>query len=269
MVLIRPSPGSYGLKEAERYFLLGLFFGRHGVPVPEVLYYERDTGILLVEDLGDRRLCDEPRACFYEQAATIAARLYELAKVAPENLSKLNPPYDETLVWNEEVRYFERWYVNRYRRKQWSQEALEAWRRFLEGSKELFSTSGFMHRDYQSKNLMLKDGRVRVVDFQGARIGPPHYDLASLLVDPYTSAPPAEPILVRFCGETGLDLEEVKALFFRACVFRLLQALAAFVKLSYYGKDWFKDYIPVAELRLKRLLLSREETRELYFTVFP
>jgi len=44
-----------------------------------------------------------------------------------------------------------------------------------------------MHRDFQSKNLMIKNEQIFVIDFQGARLGPPSYDLASLLFDPYVN----------------------------------------------------------------------------------
>ena len=47
------------------------------------------------------------------------------------------------------------------------------------------AVTGLMHRDCQSKNIMLKDNQVYFIDFQSARTGPLQYDLASLLIDPY------------------------------------------------------------------------------------
>ena len=46
-----------------------------------------------------------------------------------------------------------------------------------------------MHRDFQSRNLMVHQGRLWLIDFQGMRFGPPAYDLAALLIDPYVTLP--------------------------------------------------------------------------------
>jgi aminoglycoside/choline kinase family phosphotransferase len=54
----------------------------------------------------------------------------------------------------------------------------------------------FLHRDFQSRNIMVKEGKVRIIDYQGGRAGPPGYDLSSLLLDPY-------------CGLSGEMREEL------------------------------------------------------------
>ena len=47
----------------------------------------------------------------------------------------------------------------------------------------------FIHRDFQSRNILVSQGRIGVIDWQGGRLGPLEYDLASLLIDPYVSIP--------------------------------------------------------------------------------
>jgi aminoglycoside/choline kinase family phosphotransferase len=109
-----------------------------------------------------------------------------------------------------------------------------------------------IHRDFQSENILLNKGKVRFVDFQGARLGPAGYDVASLVYDPYmTSLTPAlSGRLVdyyRSIAPGGITLQS-----FRICALqRLMQALGAYGKLSIHkGKDWYRAYIPVALQRL-------------------
>jgi len=112
-----------------------------------------------------------------------------------------------------------------------------------------------IHRDFQSENIMVQDGRIRFVDFQGARRGPAAYDVASLLLDPYVAR------LTPAVGTRLLDyyLSIAPAVVtkhsFRICALqRLMQALGAFGNLSIHkGKDWYRDYIPVALQRLQPL----------------
>ena len=49
-----------------------------------------------------------------------------------------------------------------------------------------------MHRDFQSQNIILREGQAYLIDFQGMRPGLAEYDLASLLYDPYVSLTNAE-----------------------------------------------------------------------------
>ena len=118
-----------------------------------------------------------------------------------------------------------------------------------------------MHRDFQSRNVMIKEGRPRLVDFQGARPGPPAYDLASLLYDPYVdlSEELRGRMLGRYCEqrkEYGRFLQKsFRKTYPFLAVCRLLQALGAYGFLtSVKGKFLFEKYIPAAVGRLSQLL---------------
>jgi len=116
----------------------------------------------------------------------------------------------------------------------------------------------FMHRDYQSRNLMLAAGGLAVIDFQGARRGPPEYDLASLLFDPYARMPgEVRERLIRFycaaasaAGVPGIPTEPSAAWRGRLLAHaanRLMQALGAFAKLGVrLGRPGFREHIPAA-----------------------
>ena len=113
-----------------------------------------------------------------------------------------------------------------------------------------------IHRDFQSENIMLQDGRIRFVDFQGARRGPAAYDLASLLLDPYVTR--LTPALSTRLLDYYLSIAptRVTGQSFRICALqRLMQALGAYANLSIHkGKDWYREYIPVALRRLEQMV---------------
>jgi hypothetical protein len=78
-------------------------------------------------------------------------------------------------------------------------------------------TDFFLHRDFQSRNIMIKDGAVRFIDFQGGRLGPLGYDLASLLIDPY-------------CNLTRLFQEKLITLYLQAIKKHIIVDEAEFMK---------------------------------------
>ena len=119
-----------------------------------------------------------------------------------------------------------------------------------------------LHRDFQSRNLMVYEGKVRIIDFQGARLGPLAYDLASLLIDPYASlgVEEQEAVFNYYVEQAsnilqGFDAEQ----FIRGYIFlalqRNLQILGAFAFLSQQkGKSFFEQYIIPATNSLQKRL---------------
>jgi hypothetical protein len=112
-----------------------------------------------------------------------------------------------------------------------------------------------IHRDFQSENIMLRDGRIRFVDYQGARRGPAAYDVASLLLDPYVArlTPTLSTLLLTYY--LSIAPGRVNDRSFKICALqRLMQALGAYANLSIHkGKDWYREYIPVALSRLEQM----------------
>ncbi|HEX3019425.1 MAG TPA: phosphotransferase [Chitinispirillaceae bacterium] len=111
-----------------------------------------------------------------------------------------------------------------------------------------------IHRDFQSENVMLRFGRIRFVDYQGARLGPAGYDIASLLFDPYIESLDQSMVTELFKYYCSLHSGHFDERAFYICAAqRLMQALGAYGNLSLHkGKQWYRDYIPVA---IDRLLL--------------
>jgi aminoglycoside/choline kinase family phosphotransferase len=112
----------------------------------------------------------------------------------------------------------------------------------------------FMHRDFQSRNIMVKDGLLRLIDFQTAHRGPGLYDTASLLKDSYHPVPRdiGRELLETYYGKLEphgalghRSFPEFQEAFTLAGIQRTMQALAAFAKLGLRkGKPRFLDSIP-------------------------
>jgi aminoglycoside/choline kinase family phosphotransferase len=121
-----------------------------------------------------------------------------------------------------------------------------------------FSVSGFMHRDMQSRNIMVKNNQFFFIDFQGGRLGPIQYDLASLLIDPYVELPcSVQKQLLDYSIEKlpaliPIDPEHFRRGYYYCAVTRNLQILGAFGYLSRIKKKtYFEKYIPAAIKTLK------------------
>lgn len=107
-----------------------------------------------------------------------------------------------------------------------------------------------LHRDFQSENIIIQDGgTIKFVDYQGARLGPAEYDLASLLFDPYMFSFLNDSLRYSFLDYyIGHSRVSVSYDTFRiAAMQRLMQALGAYGRLSLHkGKDHYRQYVSPA-----------------------
>jgi aminoglycoside/choline kinase family phosphotransferase len=163
-----------------------------GVRVPSVIAESCDEGLLLLEDLGDETLAafleraPSRRAEIYRIAVTDLARAQRALAALPEGSVIATRAFDETLL---------RWELDHFR--EWGLDARD--RALSEGDRARFDAiadrlarriaawpRGFVHRDYQSRNLMVRSGddlELVWIDFQDALLGPRVYDLVALLND--------------------------------------------------------------------------------------
>ncbi len=256
-ILILPQEGAFGLKEARSYVTLGGFLFRAGVPVPRMMAFEEDKGFVLVEDLGEVRLYDlapEYLLSFYPEVLNIWATFPGLAACFPKEAALEGLFYDEALMWEKEALYFKRSFLGDFcGLKTQVLEEVEGLLKALWARLKGFSQAeAFLHRDFQAKNLMLKDGRVYVIDFQAARLGPAAYDLASLLLDPYVAL--SRKVRERLFKQAQGLFPVSEEAFWALALFRNFQILGAFAKLTLAGKEWFRAYIPQALVTLQEIL---------------
>jgi aminoglycoside/choline kinase family phosphotransferase len=164
------------------------------VPVPRILGHSDQLGIIALQDLGDVTLqahlgaaSPAQHAALYRQAVSFIDTLQRRgAEMASPDYVPYNIAFDvEKLTW--ELQFFTKHFLEAYRGARLgaaSRDALAV--EFAAIAEELASEPRVLcHRDYHSRNLMLHDGSLYIIDFQDARMGPDTYDLVSLLRDSY------------------------------------------------------------------------------------
>lgn len=212
------------------------------VPVPKILHHSNALGVLGLEDLGDVTLqahlgaaTPAEHAALYRQAVTFIARMQDRGEALR---SDAYPPYRiafdvDKLSW--ELEFFVKHYLVAYKGATPSdaeRDALRAeWSSIVE---ELANEPRVLcHRDYHSRNLMLHDGSLYIIDFQDARMGPDTYDLVSLLRDSYVDLTPqqVDGLMAYFLAHKGgpaPDEEEFRRRFDLMALQRNLKALGTF-----------------------------------------
>jgi hypothetical protein len=123
----------------------------------------------------------------------------------------------------------------------------------------------FLYRDFQSRNIMVRDGEPWFIDYQGGRRGALHYDLASLLVDAKANLPPEfREQLIDVYLDVLTPLVPVNRSGFMAhfdafTLIRILQAMGAYGYRGFYErKPHFLQSVPYAVRNLERLLNSSQ-----------
>ncbi len=173
-------------------------FAEMPVPVPRVLGHAEDIGVLALEDLGDVTLqADLGAGTPAEHAALYRQAVSHIATMQRRGADLQSPTYvpfrvafdAEKLTW--ELDFFVKHFIEGYRGVVISPATRGALRtHFGEISEELAAEPRVLcHRDYHSRNLMIHEGRLYIIDFQDARMGPDTYDLVSLLRDSYVDLP--------------------------------------------------------------------------------
>jgi len=161
------------------------FLTKAGLNIPQVLYDNVRRHVALIEDLGDEDLLSLKDAPFSEREPYYRSAIQQLDKLLytrPPKDFELQPAFDKSLYrWEQE--YFFDHFVETHLGKDSS--SLREDPMLLSLAQRLGATAPHLiHRDFQSQNLLLKDSKAYIIDFQGLRMGRQEYDLASLLFEP-------------------------------------------------------------------------------------
>lgn len=163
-----------------------------GARVPEILRYDQNAGMMVLEDLGDLTFekalsGGRDRDLLYQRAVDLLAHLrVQAERLQDPSCVAFTRAFDEDL-YDWELHHFREWGMEAWSGKQASGDERAELNRIFRGLSQRLAAEprGFTHRDYQSRNLMLKDRELVLIDFQDALQGPRQYDLVSLLRDSY------------------------------------------------------------------------------------
>ncbi len=263
----------YGVREENVAFLaFSRHFRKHGLPVPEIYAEDLENGAYLEEDLGDTVLFDflsknragatiaPPVVEAYRKVVAVLPRFQvEAARDLDYSVSYPCASFDrQSIAWD--LNYF-KYYFLRLAAIPFNEQGLE--NDFSRLADFLLSAPRdyFLYRDFQSRNVLLRDGQPFFVDYQGGRKGALQYDIASLLFDAKADLPPPlrQDLLEHYirCLRKFFDVDREAFLhYYYAYVYvRILQALGAYGFRGFYErKTHFLQSVPFALKNLRWLL---------------
>ncbi len=257
-------------EEARSTYLIGYHLYDLGVAVPQVIDHHRDAGLVLLEDVGDVHLqtrilaskgIHEKQELYFK--AVDALLTFQVDGVNGFDVRSCwdSPKYDYELMILKESDYFLQALCKDYAGKNFDEPGVKKECMAIAGRASREPADFLLHRDYQSRNLLVFHDEIRIIDFQGARLGPLAYDLASLLFDPYVqlSRLERETIFEYYVKEASLlvhlDEETFKEGYLYLAIQRVLQMLGAFGFLTVHkGKPFFEPFILPALDNLRYLL---------------
>lgn len=265
-----------GTSETDSFISIGLHLYDKKIPVPKIYLHDAFSGMVFMEDLGDVKLQSAVKACknsksiisYYKSVINI------LVKMSVFGLEQFDlswtfqtSSYNKEIILENECRYFVDSFLKSYLNLKICYDDFKNEFTLLADKLLEFSVNGLMHRDFQSRNILLKNKRPYLIDFQAGRKGPIQYDLASLLIDPYVALPGyVQNHLLDYCADKLLSYIHIDKKNFYLCykyctITRNLQILGAFGYLSRVkGKTYFEQYIPTAIKSLEKNLLASEDT---------
>ncbi|MGB2901541.1 MAG: RNase adapter RapZ [Candidatus Acidiferrum sp.] len=263
----------YGVREENAAFLeFSRHFRRHGLPVPEIYAEALNQGAYLEEDLGDTTLFEflsknrageniaPPVVEAYSKVVAVLPR-FQVEAGRDLNYDVCYPiaSFDrQSIAWD--LNYF-KYYFLRLAGIPFNEQALED--DFGRLTEFLLSAPRdyFLYRDFQSRNILLRNGDPYFVDYQGGRKGALQYDIASLLYDAKADLPPElrqqllDHYLDRLSSFVRLDREVFLRHYYAYVYVRILQALGAYGFRGFYErKAHFLQSVPYALKNLRWLL---------------
>ena len=264
-------------EENRHYVKIAEFLAAHDIRAPKIYFHDAAEGLIWIEDLGERDLWSyrgenwNMRRAFYQSALDEIAKLHRLPEsICVEMRQHLPAEFNAALYLWEQNYFFENClgrYFGMKEKELLELAALPALQMIAHGLAS--RPRVLVHRDFQSQNIVMRDGQAYLIDFQGMRPGLPEYDLASLLYDPYVDLTGEERNeLANYysdkqleAGVVGDDFRETLQL---CAMQRLMQALGAYGFLGLVkGSESFLKFIPAAMKSLHSIIQEHDGLEKL------
>jgi aminoglycoside/choline kinase family phosphotransferase len=263
-------------KENDAFTGFAAQFGKIGLRVPKVFVYLPDEMIYLTEDLGETDLHswvhetlkesdggEKIEKMYQDVLKELTVFQFVADKVIDYRLAYPRKKFDrKSVMWD--LNYFKYMFL-KLTGTGFNEHLLEEDFGKLAGSIMKVRTSGFLYRDFQSRNIMVKSGIPWFIDFQGGRKGATYYDVASVLFDPYVELEKnLHNRLLRYYYDltgkmTGTDYNRFYKDYLVFGIVRLLQALGTYgFRGLYEKKPNFSESIPPAVRQLCRIFENEE-----------
>jgi N-acetylmuramate 1-kinase len=239
-----------------------------GVRTPRIYFHDATLRLAWLEDLGRIDLWDfrnhpsEEKVSLYQNALEQVSQIHTLRldQVRPSLTAHLQSGFDADLYRWEQNYFFDNFAKNFSARTAAELETIRQQSEFRDLANDLSVMPQFLvHRDFQSQNVLVKDEKTWLIDYQGLRPGRPEYDVASLLYDPYVQLTQDErDDLAAYYFENRPHDDQWdtnQEIYAACCCQRLMQALGAygFLGLS-KDKPSFLRHIPQAVENLRQVL---------------
>ncbi|MGH8095065.1 MAG: aminoglycoside phosphotransferase family protein [Chthoniobacterales bacterium] len=262
IILVKYTP-AHG--ENRRYVAIARFLVKQAIRAPRIHFHDPAECLIWMEDLGESDLWSyraeswSMRRPLYKSALADVAKLHRVPRPASAKIRRrLSAQFDAELYRWEQGYFFENCLGRHFGVGQGILRHLAELPPLKEIATRLAAFPRVLvHRDFQSQNIIIRDGEAYLIDFQGMRPGLGEYDLASLLYDPYVQLTSAErsELLDFYRAEAEID-DPTHAERFQLCAMqRLMQALGAYGYLSLVkGSTTFLTHIPTAVSSLGEIL---------------
>lgn len=266
--------GAYNEDKAENIAFLSFtkHFYKKGLPVPQPLAEDLDHNTYLIQDLGDTTLLNYIQNLNYPRE--IHTNVIETYKLILEQLPRFqilgNEDLDyslchprnafdrQSMMWD--LNYF-KYYFLKLAKVPFNEQELENDFNVFVDFLLTADCNYFLYRDFQSRNVMMLDGKQYFIDYQGGRKGALHYDIASMLFEAKTSLPPdlreelLEHYLTSLNNYLPISRDSFMHHYYGYVYIRLMQAMGAYgFRGLYEKKELFLQSIPPALNHLEWLL---------------